>query len=198
MPRTEPNWFVALAVPTDGWWQRVRRPPDGVRLFSPADVHITVAFLGPCGQQAAEAAFELAPHWPTGPVDVRLGAVEAMGNPRRPSALAAVVGFGGALLTAAIASLRDTMCETAGVRPDPRPPLPHATIARPSRSATPEQRRAAVAWARGLDLGQPYVRLSRIALYTRAEDRTLRLFREHAGLELTGHGDGRSRARVLP
>ncbi len=174
------NWFIALSVPTESWWHRVPAPPEAVRLFAPEDVHLTVAFLGPCGRIAAEAAFELAPRWPAGPFAAELGEVRPMGNPRRPSALSAIVGSGAQALGDAILTVRDAMCERAGARSDSRPPLPHVTIARPGRRASPQQQKDAVAWARSIDLARPRVSLSRLVLFTRAEDRSVRLFREHA------------------
>lgn len=180
-----PNWFVALAVPAGAWWSRVTGAPAGVRVFHPEDLHLTVAFLGPVSPHDAESAFALArEQWPAGALDVVLGDVRAMGNPRRPSALSAVVTGGAAELTAVISSLRDPVCAEAGARLDDRPPLPHVTIARPSRSATAAERDAAVAWAAGLDLGRPRVTLSRLVLYGWAEDRLARLFREHAERDL--------------
>jgi len=176
----KPNWFVALAVPTESWWARVGPPPAAVRLFHPADVHITVAFLGPVSVEAAEGAFELAPRWGTGSLDVTLGRIEPMGNPRRPNALSAIVSDGAEALVTAISAIRGEMIACAGAKADSRPPLPHATIARPLRSAIVPERDAAVAWARSLDLGSPRVRLSRLVLYGWGEDRSVRLFREHA------------------
>jgi 2'-5' RNA ligase len=178
----KPNWFVALAVPADPWWSRVTAPPPGVRLFHPEDLHLTVAFLGPVSRSDAEAAFAVAcEDWPTGSIGIALGDVRGMGNPRRPSALSALVSDGAADLSEAISSLRDRTCATAGVRADERTPLPHVTIARPSRSATAAEREAAVAWATGLDLGRPRITLRRLVLYGWAPDRSVRLFHEHAG-----------------
>jgi 2'-5' RNA ligase len=176
------NWFIALAVPTDAWWHRVPQPPGGVRLFAPEDVHLTVAFLGPCGEVRAEAAFELAREWPAGPIDATLGEVRPMGNPRHPSALSAIVTDGAAVLSSAILAVRDGMRERAGAPVEDQAPLPHVTIARPSRRASRETQRAAIAWARSVDLAGPHVTLSRLVLYTHAEDRALRLFREHAAV----------------
>lgn len=174
------NWFIALKVPTGGWWTRVTEPPHGVKRFAPEDVHCTVAFLGPVGEQAAMAAFALAPEWPTGVLEVTLGDVVPMGNPRRPSALSAIVADGRDVLAAAIGAVRADLCRAAGARTDDRPPLPHVTIARPTRSANRSEVRAAIEWARRLDLGRPLVELSVLALYTRSDDRNVRLFREHA------------------
>lgn len=178
------NWFVALAVPAGDWFARVAPPPRGVRLFAPEDLHVTVCFLGPVSRERAEQAFELATLWPTGIVDATLGGVEPMGNPRRPSALAARVDRGAAVLAHAIDAVRAPMATCAGVAVDTRPPLPHATLARPVRDATAAERAAAVEWARGLDLGAPAVQLSRLVLYTWADDRRSRLFREHASYPL--------------
>jgi len=172
------NWFIALAVPTASWWHRVSAPPEGVRLFAPEDVHLTVAFLGPCGREAAKAAFELAPKWPVRVFAAELGEVRPMGNPRRPSALSAIVDADG--LVEAILTVRDAMCERAGAKADSRPPLPHVTIARPHRRAPQAQQQTAIDWARSLDLARPRVDLSRLVLFTRADDRSVRLFREHA------------------
>jgi 2'-5' RNA ligase len=154
--------------------------PEAVRLFAPEDVHLTIAFLGPVGARAAEAAFELAPSWPAPALDVTLGALRAMGNTRRPSSLSSIVTDGADAVAAAMLEVRDTMCDRAGARREDRPPLPHITIARVGRRASRDEQRAAVAWARSLDLARPRVTLSRIVLFTRAEDRSVRLFREHA------------------
>jgi RNA 2',3'-cyclic 3'-phosphodiesterase len=174
------NWFIALAVPTASWWHRISPPPEGVRLLAPEDVHLTVAFLGSCGRAAAEAAFELAPQWPARSFDVELGHVAAMGNPRRPSALSAIVARGADELGAAILTVRDAMCERAGARLEDRAPLPHVTIARPRRNGSRSELKAAISWATSVDLAHPRVSLSRLVLFTRADDRRERLFREHS------------------
>src|SRR5205085_4226375 len=144
----------------------------------------TVAFLGACGEQAAEAAFEIAPKWPTASLDVTLGAVEPMGNPRRPNAFAAIVRDRDDVLRDAILAVRDEMCERAGARIEVRAPKPHVTIARPRRSAKGPTLRAAIGWARSLPIGEPRVSLTRLVLYGHSVDRTVRLFREHAVREL--------------
>ncbi len=179
------NWFVALAVPGEPWFSRVAEPPDSVRLFHPDDLHITVAFLGACGQQSAEAAFEIAPQWPTASVDVSLGRVEPMGNPRRPNAFSAIVRDGADVLRDAILVVQGEMCERAGARIDERAPRPHVTIARPRRSAKGPERKRAMEWARSVEIGEPRVRLSKLVLYAHSVDRSVRLFREHAVRELS-------------
>ena len=178
------NWFVALSVPAVPWFSRVPESPHGVRLFHPDDLHITVAFLGACGEEAAQLAFDVAPKWPTSTVDVTLGAVEPMGNPRRPSAFASLVSDGAGTLRDAIVVVRDEMCARAGARLDERAPRPHVTIARPRRSATGPERKEAATWARSVVLRDPCIRLSRLVLYGHSTDPSVRLFRDHAMREL--------------
>src|SRR6187397_318046 len=53
MPR--PNWFFAF--PIDGRFVLdLPAPPPALRPFHPDDVHLTLAFLGGCGEEAALAA----------------------------------------------------------------------------------------------------------------------------------------------
>jgi RNA 2',3'-cyclic 3'-phosphodiesterase len=172
------NWFIALSVPGDGWFSHVTEPPPGVRRFHPDDLHITVAFLGACGRSAAEEAFKVAPKWPLPAVDVTLGEVVAMGNPRRPNAFAALVRGGASELSAAILCVRDEMIMQAGARLEDRAPKPHVTVARPRRKASGPERHGAQAWAAGLELAAPTVRLSRLVLYTHSQERDVRLFDE--------------------
>jgi 2'-5' RNA ligase len=150
--------------------------PAKARRFAPSDLHVTVAFLGPVGDAAAARAFEAAGALDMAPLDVRLGAVHLLGSKRRPSAVAALVDAGGPALVEAMAAHRAAMWEAAGARRDDRPPLPHVTLARIARRATPAERRAVAAALEGrrLDVSG---RVTRLALYTWAEDRTQALFR---------------------
>jgi 2'-5' RNA ligase len=178
------NWFVALPVEAGGWWSRVPPAPPSVRLFDPSDLHVTVAFLGPVSEDAAHAAFEVAAQWPAAALDVVLGPLRAMGNPRRASAFSSIVADPQRVLAGAITAVRGRMCELAGARSDDRPPLPHVTIARPGRRADRAARDEARQWLAGVDLGAPCVRLERIALYTWSEDRSVRQFRTVGSIEL--------------
>lgn len=164
------NWFIALRVPAGSWFERVVGPPPGVRIFHPEDLHITVAFLGPVEREAADAAFRVAPKWPTGVLDVSLSAVSPMGNPRHPAALAAVAAEGGDRLNAAIASVRAKMCELAGARTDDRPPRAHVTVARLRRRSSRSDVAAAVRWGSSIDLGNPRLQLCEIVLYRGTAD----------------------------
>jgi 2'-5' RNA ligase len=178
MPR--PNWFFGF--PIDGAFVlELPTLPSNFRRFHPDDVHLTLAFLGGCGQLAAEralAALDLRLcNEPLPPLDVSLGEVVAMGGSRRTySALSAVLDRGRAEATACIAALRDELTQTASGRTEKRLPKPHVSIARPRSRAGAGDREAGLSWASALQLQSVHARLDRIALYTWSEARQERLF----------------------
>jgi 2'-5' RNA ligase len=165
------NWFFGL--PVDGsLLARLPPPPSGLRLVHPDDLHLTLAFLGPCPEARAERALEeLDRRWPSvgcAAFEVRLGAVVPLGAARRYSALSALLEQGREQAERLIAALRDGLCQAAGARTDARPPKAHLTLARPERDAPSAARQAGLEWARTLDLTAAPVRIDRIALYGRA------------------------------
>jgi RNA 2',3'-cyclic 3'-phosphodiesterase len=179
MPR--PNWF--LAFPLDGAFVlELPAPPAAFRPYHPEDVHLTLAFLGGCGEAGAERALaaldeKLALARPPA-IEATLGAVVPMGGSRRHySALSALLAHGREAAIETTLGLRDTLTEAATGRREARPPKPHVTLARPKRRASPADREAGLAWAEALDLAAVGVRLDRIALYTWHERRVERLFR---------------------
>jgi 2'-5' RNA ligase len=115
---------------------------------------------------------------------VGLDRVVPMGNPKRYSALSALLSAGREEIEHMIARTRDTLCDAAGAPRDERPPKPHITLARPQRKATHPQRQAGLQWADAIDLRSVDLRLSQIALYTAAEDRNQKLFQIVAQREL--------------
>src|SRR5688500_10938618 len=88
MPRE--NWFFAF--PIDGAFVReLPEVPAGFRRFHSEDVHLTLAFLGGCGEGAAARALSalderLSRDLPRS-IDVSLGGVVPMGPRGRDSAL---------------------------------------------------------------------------------------------------------------
>lgn len=170
------NWFIALPVRDTGWLTGLLEGcPRGQRRFLASDLHITVAFLGACGEDGARRAWACSSSG--GPFSVTLGGLRAMGDPRRYSALSLELDQGRAEVAEAIGRWRGPMFEAAGARPERRPPLPHCTVCRPSRRASERERAAGLGWARGVAaLTVPLV-LDRVALYTWAEDRKTGLFR---------------------
>lgn len=181
------NWFIALPV-TPGPWFESLQPPDGVRLFGPSDLHLTVAFLGPVTEARARLAFEHAQSFPLRALAARLGEVESLGSKRRPSAFSALLRDGRAQVEEALGAAREQMWNAAEARHDTRPPLAHITLARPMRKASSSQVNRGAQWASELDLGAPVVQLGEIALYTWSEDRAATLFRRVESLPLRAAG----------
>src|SRR5579871_3723155 len=177
MPR--PNWFFGF--PIDGSFVlHLPETPECIRRFHPEDVHMTLAFLGGCGEEGAMRALavldELLTSAPPAVIDGTLGEVVPMGGSGRDySALSALFDRGREEATALLANLRDPLADAASSRREMRSPKPHVTIARPRRRATDAERRAGLTWAGALDLHSMPARLDRIALYTWSDDRRERL-----------------------
>lgn len=179
MPR--PNWFLAFPV-DGGFLGELPAPPPGFRLFPSEDVHLTLVFLGGCGEEVAGSAFRaLEEHLPRasrGPIPVSLGAVAPMGGSRKDyTALSALLERGRAETIALTLALRDLITDAAGLRRQARPPKPHVTLGRPRRRADFAHRAAGLEWAEKLELSHVERTLDRVALYTWAEPRRERLFR---------------------
>lgn len=180
-----PNWFLALPVPAEPWLaERVPPPPAPLKAIGGSDLHLTVAFLGACGEERARRAWEGRGDWRLGATRVRLGEVVAMGKPRRYSALSALLSAGARELEEEIARCRPAWLAAAGARPDRRPPRAHLTLARPPRGASGAEREAGLAWARGLELEDIELGLDELALYTWSAERPARLFRVVESLRL--------------
>lgn len=178
MPR--PNWF--LAFPLDGRFvTNLPAVPPNFSLYHPDDVHLTLAFLGPCGEASAQRALltldELLIDAKQEPLEISLGEVVPMGSRRAYSALSALVEHGRQRVEECLGALSDPLTFEATGRHLKRPPKPHVTLARPRRRASRVQREAGLTWAQSLDLHDVSSLLDRIALYTWSEDRRERRFR---------------------
>jgi RNA 2',3'-cyclic 3'-phosphodiesterase len=179
MPR--PNWFLALPVAGSFVLELPPLPPQ-FRRFHPEDVHLTLAFLGGCGEEAALRALAVLDERlhaaPLSSIPVSLAEVVPMGGSRRSyTALSALLDRGQSETRACLVQLRDVLLEAATGRREKRPPKPHVSIARPRGRATDAQREAGLTWAAELDLRQVSTTLDRIALYTWHQARHERLFR---------------------
>lgn len=160
-----PSSFVALVAP-DGPWRAalLEDLPARVRALHPADVHVTLAFLGGVTPDRARAAFDAAAAVPLRALDARLGPVVPLGPEGRWTALSVLLVDAPALV-AAMSAVRAAASAAAGVPEESPEPLPHVTIARLHAKASPAERAAAVRWA---EERRPagVLHLDRLALYT--------------------------------
>jgi 2'-5' RNA ligase len=178
MPR--PNWF--LACPIDGAFvETLPELPKAIRRYHPEDIHMTLAFLGGCGEPAALRALAAlderlgVARLPV--LDISLGRVVPLGRAKSGyTTLSALLDEGRDDATALVAKERDALHEAAtGTRPK-RPAKPHVSLARVRGRASAESREAGLVWASELELGAVRARLDRVALYTWSEVRRERLF----------------------
>lgn len=173
------NWFIGLPVRPgelpDGVLDSL---PPGVRAFHPADLHVTVAFLGPVSRQFALAAWE-STDWSRQPaLEACIRGRAALGPRRRPSACGLDIGDRDGRLEAFIGEWRDRLLDAADRPCEKREVRPHVTLGRPrgDRSDTIRLRE----WLADDQPSTP-ITLDRIALYTRAEptaDRRFAIVRE--------------------
>lgn len=175
-----PNWF--LAFPVDGRFVlELPELPPTFRRYHPDDVHLTLSFLGGCGEQAALRALtaldQALAAAPVSSISVTLGQVVPMGARGRYSALSALLSEGRVETERCIGALRDFASEAALGKREHRPPQAHITLARPGRTSSAERRAEGLAWASQQSLEAVRARLSRIALYTWSDNRRERLFR---------------------
>lgn len=176
----ESNWFIALPFPPAALPEReFERLPVDTRAFDPADLHVTVAFLGAVGEQRALRAWARFGNERVPALRTTVTRRAVFGPPRRPSALGLELDGENseAPLPRFIAEWRDALRDAAGLDADPRPIRAHVTLARPPRRTDAQWERALAEW-----LHRPAINtaayLDRIALYTRAEPGDRRRFRE--------------------
>jgi 2'-5' RNA ligase len=172
------NWFLALRVPAGETWEPLLKDlPEGIQRFAADDRHLTLAFLGACGEERALAAWRALAPLPHPPIAVTASGWRAMGPPRRPSAYALVLGQGREPVAALMAGWGGRALEAAGRPAANHPPLPHITLARPKRRQAEALRPLMREWmTRAPVPDQPFL-LERLALYTWAPQRQQRLFR---------------------
>jgi 2'-5' RNA ligase len=189
-----------LAFPVSAEWLVDLPPlPPRFRRFHPSDVHLTLLFLGGCGESAARAALlavgDALKANPVSPVTITLGNIVPMGPKHEHTALSAVLDAGQEKVAQLMLQLRDAPADAAGIRRDKRAPLPHVTLGRPQRRATAEDRVAGLSWADSVILPKNAHTLDRIALYTWNKERRDALFQVVDSVGLSGvdaNADARS------
>ena len=180
-----PNWFLAFPVDPNRWYQKIiTNVPSGIKCFNQEDLHVTLAFLGPAGEERARRAWREACQLKLTGVDVMLGPMEPFGNPEQPSAYAFTLDKGREEVVSYIASFRDGLLEIAGRSAEQRKPRPHVTIARPPRGASATLRAEGLRWLKQVRPPRGSLRLDQLALYTWSDDRLERQFKVVARVRL--------------
>jgi len=174
-----PNWFIALPATIDNQWfhEKSKTLPSGLHLFNPEDLHATVAFLGKIDKVDVERLKDAIDQVEAAPLHATLGVLKPLPTRKFFTALSLTLAGGNRDVAAFIAQWGPRFSKTAGKEPDKRQPLPHITIARPSRSASAHQRTEIIDSLDKSLLAGPSIVFDRIALYTWADDRTLRQFK---------------------
>ena len=171
------NWFIGLVVPEDaGWSEAATGLPAGMRRFHPRDLHLTVAFLGPCGPDRARDAWQSLARERHRPIQARADRWLALGNRRRPSAFGLGLDQGHAPAAALMADWGGMARAAAALPAERRAPLPHVTLAQPTRRGGDEARAAMAHWIEQAPVPRSSVVLDELALFTWAADRSQRLF----------------------
>lgn len=175
---TRPNWFLALPLPPSAGWQRAAaEAPAGLRRFAADDLHLTFAFLGPCGESAALEAWQALEPLATAPLRIAAGSWRALGSARQPSAYGLTLAEGHPVLVALLADWGGRALRAAGLSPPRRDPLPHVTLLRPRRREAGQWQGPMRVWMQSAPLPQQAPWLAELALWTWSEDRSQRLFR---------------------
>jgi 2'-5' RNA ligase len=157
---------------------RLPPAPRRVRVFVASDFHVTLGFLGSVQEPEARQAWsQIGSFSSFRSVSGSFDRVQALGHPRKPSALSAIVDEGREAMTDMIAEARGPLLAAADAPPDDRAPLPHMTLARVQRRAQSAERQEALRWAEAIDLRGISFTAASVALYTWALDRQERLFR---------------------
>ena len=187
------NWFIGW--PADAWSDpealdaSVRRLqlPESSRLMVGTDRHVTLAFLGRCGEQPARRAFDVATTAAAQmPARIRVDGTrwQLLGSARAPSAVSLLVRAQDNLLDTLIHGHRGSLCAAAAVTPDQRPPKPHVTVARLSRKLPRADRERLAGTLSGTGVAALSLTLDQLSLFTWTEQRDQRLFRRVASVPL--------------
>ncbi len=173
-----PNWFVGFPVEADTWFTKVvAHVPAGIKCFTPADLHMTFAFLGPVEAKTAMKVWQVALEIDISPVSYTFGQMEPFGNPDRPSAYAFTLDRGRDQVVDYMHEHTNALLEIAGKEKESRAPRPHVTIARPPRRASDELRAEGLAWLEQVEPPATLLQIDKVALFTWADDRKRQQFK---------------------
>jgi RNA 2',3'-cyclic 3'-phosphodiesterase len=173
-----PNWFLALPLPTEARWQdAAASAPLALRRFAAEDLHCTLAFLGPCGEDRAIAAWQALAALQASAITIAAGGWRALSPARQHSAYGLSFAEGHTPLCNLLQRWEPLARKAAGLAPSTRPPLPHVTLLRPRRREALQVIEPMRAWMAQAHRPAGTVVLQELALYTWDHERLERLFR---------------------
>jgi len=177
-PDPSGNWFVGFpaAIEDAAIDPILASAPPFLRPFQPADRHVTLAFLGRLPAMRVDAVRERLATLAVPSIEAQTAALTLLPSARRPTAVAFRIGRGGNLVAAAVVRHRPALLDAAGCPPDPRPPLPHLTIARPPRRPATHDLHALRRWIDAASFAPIPVRLGPPRLFGWSPDRPARQF----------------------
>ena len=182
-----PNWFVGLPLPASaGWGIGAESLGVTLRPLASDDLHITVAFLGACGEARALSGWRALAPLRHPPIAITARAWRGFGPRRNPSAFGLTLDEGEPRLVEMIRRWREAILRAAGRPPDGRDPLPHVTLARPPRRSGAAERSRIGRLLVDLPVPPDPIVLASLALYTWADDRRQRQFRVVVSRPLDG------------
>lgn len=166
----QPNWFIAFTLEITGL--SLPLAPDGLRVFSPQDRHLTVAFLGRLPEDAVFNSWARAKQLPWEMVNGGFSEIRLLGG----SAWSAIVRSSVPDVSDML-NQRESLCAAAGVPADDRKILPHVTLARMPRNPVSSVREHIVQWSEAIRLDSARFVTTGLGLFSWAEDRKQHLFK---------------------
>ncbi len=172
------NWFIAWPVQNAQDWLAALAAdaPSGIDFLDPADLHVTLAFLAAHDDPAEEKMVSILRGLSMSGLDITPGPFTALPQPRRFSAIAATIDTGRLELERQIARWMPRLCREAGASIDDRPPLPHITLARPTRRIRNDERDDVLDWIDDRPLDETPLTLAQPAIYRWAEKTSARRY----------------------
>ncbi len=165
-----PSWFIGLKVSeSDDLLAVTAGAPPGISKTHPADLHLTVAFLGAVDEAAAGRAFAIASARVPAVINATAGSPLLLGPQACPWAICASIADGAEAVTDLASALADNCRLAAGLQSEERDLLPHCTLAAIDRGVGDELRAELLEWGAGLQTTGHSIVLDTLGLYRTAD-----------------------------
>ncbi len=156
-------------------WER--ESPGGVNWQDAADLHITMAFLGPWQETHVPTIKKMLPSLPAAPDTVTAGNWLLLPRPEKFSAVAIGVVNGAGALKEIMSEWHEPLRRLVGGPPSRGEFMPHITLGRPDRKAGNQDMDGWREWVEKRAPQPVEWKVEAPAVYTWADDRTVRRFR---------------------